>query len=552
MDGGRLMTESLKGVRIWLSVAVPDEAPKDHEESIISFIKQFADTVFCEGGSIIHGAHPSITPQLYSVAEKYISAGRKDCLIIAASTFFEEKADYQGKIWKDRCVVYETPKATGDNFGDESLKILRQWMCERADAFVAVAGKLKKNNPISAGVPIEVNSAIDRGIPCFLLGGFGGAVKYLIDDRPELLRSLKNGLSDEINKDIAQDNNLDSLVEKVSSQLSRLPIIRGRVSNGVSFRILALDGGGIKGAFTASVLATFEELLDETVVNSFDLIAGTSTGGILAISLGMGLTPKKMVEFYHKYGSEIFPTNRFFSKFFGRIRHCLKPKYNSEVLAEKLKNAYHFQENEKCLEDSLCRLVIPAYDATRGVCYTFRTPHNKLLRRDAQKKAWEVALATAAAPTYFKAVQVQNTIWNTQFVDGGVWANCPVIAAIVEAVCYLKQPLDRIDILSIGTTCEAFDVRKLTESGIFIWNKKLIDIFSNAQIDSCIRNARDLIGSPRFLRVDEYSNTGRFTIDDATKVEDLINSGYGVGAEPGILSHIKARFLNGVPAMNWK
>jgi hypothetical protein len=546
------MTGSLTGVRIWLSAAVPDNASTDYEESIISFIKQFADTVFYEGGSIIHGAHPSITPQLYSVAEKYINAGRKDCLIIAASTFFAEKDGYQGKIWKDRCVVYETPKATGDSLGDESLKILRQWMCERADAFVAVAGKLKKDNPSSAGVPIEANLAIDRGLPCFLLGGSGGAVKYLIDEYPELLRSLKNGLADDTNKDIAQDNNLGSLVEKVSSQLSRLPIIRGRASNGVSFRVLALDGGGIKGAFTASVLATFEELLGETVVNSFDLIAGTSTGGILAVGLGMGLSPKEMIEFYRKHGSEIFPTNRFFSKFLGRIRHFMKPKYSSAVLAEKLKNAYHFQGNEKHLEDSLCRLVIPAYDANRGICYTFRTPHNELLQRDAKKKAWEVALATAAAPTYFKAAQVQNTISNSHFVDGGVWANCPAIAAIVEAVCYLKQPLDRIDILSIGTTREAFDVRKLTESGIIMWNKKLIDIFSNAQIDSCISSAKDLIGSPRFLRVDEYSNAGRFTIDDATKIEDLINYGCGIGAEPEILSHIKARFLNGVPAMNWK
>jgi uncharacterized protein len=74
------------------------------------------------------------------------------------------------------------------------------------------------------------------------------------------------------------------------------------------FRILSLDGGGIKGAFTASVLATLEEDTGKSVVDHFDLIAGTSTGGILAIGLGLGLSAREICDFYASKGPEIFPS----------------------------------------------------------------------------------------------------------------------------------------------------------------------------------------------------------------------------------------------------
>jgi patatin-like phospholipase/acyl hydrolase len=73
------------------------------------------------------------------------------------------------------------------------------------------------------------------------------------------------------------------------------------------FRILSLDGGGIKGAFTAAVLAEWEKRTGRVIVDHFDLIAGTSTGGIIALGLGLGLPAGEILEFYEKQGPKIFP-----------------------------------------------------------------------------------------------------------------------------------------------------------------------------------------------------------------------------------------------------
>src|SRR5258708_26488161 len=92
-------------------------------------------------------------------------------------------------------------------------------------------------------------------------------------------------------------------------------------------------------------------------------------------------------------------------------------------------------------------------------------------------------------------------IANTNYFDGGVWANCPAMAAIVEAVCYLDVSLDRIDVLSIGTTDEPFTVKMMADAGWARWGITLVKLLMNAQVDSAIRHAQQLVGEPRFLRI---------------------------------------------------
>lgn len=476
-----------------------------------------------------------------------------DCLTLAVSRYWSKNTDAAPlQYWRERCVVYETPEATGDNPRDESLTLLRQWMSARCDAFVAVGGRWWKEVASRAGVPIEAGLAIDRGLPCFLLGGLGGAAQGFVQEHPDLMHSLKNGLSCEVNSTIATQEDVGGLVSIVCDQLARLPLVHGRVSDGVSFRILALDGGGIKGAFTASVLATLEELIGEPVGRHFDLIAGTSTGGILAVGLGMGLSPGDMLKFYRERGSVIFPATRFFAKRKRELRHLFKPKHSQEVLQKELKSAYFPNGHVKVLRDSVCRLVVPAYDAISGACHTFRTPHHELLKADERTSAVEVALATSAAPTYFSAARVKNMIANASYLDGGVWANCPVMAGIVEAVCYLDVTLDRIDVLSIGTTDEPFTVKMLADVGIAGWGKTLIDLLMNAQIDSAVRHARQLVGDPQFLRINAMTSPGLYTLDNAEEVESLIALGNRKASDPSILNQVKSRFLNGICAMDWK
>ena len=101
-----------------------------------------------------------------------------------------------------------------------------------------------------------------------------------------------------------------------------------------NFQILALDGGGIKGMFSAAVLAHLEDDLKITVVDHFDLIVGTSTGGIIALGLGAGLSPKEIVEFYVKKGPAIFPNG------LSGVRQYIRAKYDPLPLQSALQDCF--------------------------------------------------------------------------------------------------------------------------------------------------------------------------------------------------------------------
>lgn len=545
----------LHGVRIWLSGAVPPDADAPYQGALRLFVRYFAEQAFRSGAHILHGSHPTFTPILLEEAKKHIAnGGRKDCLTLVVSRFWsKDTTQVPVQEWRQTCMVYETPEATtGDSARDDSLGLLRQWMAERCDAFVAAGGLWWQQVAGRAGVPVEAGLAIDRGLPCFLLGGLGGAAQDYVTNHPEVIRSLRNGFDDATNRRFATEKNIADLVHTICNQLTRLPLVRGRVSDGISFRILALDGGGIKGAFTASVLATLEKSIGIPITSQFDLIAGTSTGGILAIALGLGLQPDDMLRFYRERGPTVFPIMRFHKKLWANVRHAIKPKHSQAVLRQELERAYFPDNRPKVIGDSKCRLVIPAYDAVSGVCHVFRTPHHSLLKGDASTNAAEVALATAAAPTYFSSAVVRNAVSQAPFFDGGVWANCPAMAAIVEAVCYLNVPLDRIDVLSVGTTDEPFTVKSMAQAGWAKWGKTLISLLMNAQQDASVRHAQLLVGEPRFLRVNVTTNPGMYALDGAKEIEDLIALGNRKAAQTDILNQVKSRFLNGIDAMDWR
>lgn len=550
------VTTSLHGIRVWLSGAVPEADGTNEQErkAIEAFVELFASAVFRLGGHIIHGAHPTFTPILLAKAiEHQRHGGKKDCLTLVVSRHWSKDPRKTGiDDWRNDCTTYETPEATGDNARDDSLRILREWMAARSDAFVAVGGKWWQQVAGRAGVPIEASLAVARGIPCFLAGGLAGAARDYVRDHPELLRSLKNGLDEDSNRAIATNSDVSSLADTICNQLGRLPIIRGRTADGPSFRILALDGGGIKGTFTAAALATWENQLGVPILGHFDLIAGTSTGGILAIGLGIGLRAADMLKFYKMRGPEIFPITSLGRRFWHSVRHLFHPKYSQSVLLRELQAAYYGEGPPVFLRNAKSRLVIPAYHAVAGSTHIFRTPHHELLTADADVDAAHAALATAAAPTFFAAAKVGNMVTESKYFDGGVWANSPAMAAIVEAVCYLGVPLDRIDVLSVGTTEEPFSARKKVQAGIGKWGPALIDLLMNAQAESSIRHARLLAGEPRFLRVNAMTRPGTYSLDSPNDIDELASLGNTEAAKPEILGQIRSRFLNGVAVESWQ
>ncbi len=549
---------ALLGARIWLSGSVPEEQDSTEEQrnAILNFVRRFSRLVFERGGHIVHGSHPSFTPVLLEEAKRHQEQSkRKDALMLAVSRFWSKVPNVAPlDEWRKVAVVYETPEASGDHSRDESLKQLRNWMVARCDAVIVVGGKWWKSLAGRAGIPLELEFAMERGLPCFLLGGLGGVAQDFVDNNPNILLYLKNGLDLEANRRLSTNDDVESLATEVCKQLERLPLVRGRGSDGNSFRILSLDGGGLKGAFTAAALASWEKQTGLRVVEHFDLIAGTSTGGILAIGLGLGLSGQELLNFYLKRGAIIFPITCMHRRFWHGVKHFFKPKYAQEVLLRELEGAYYSGSKMRVLKDSICRLVIPAYHAVAGASHVFRTPHHPDLTADAEAEAAHVALATAAAPTFFSAAKIANMVAESSYFDGGVWANSPVMAAVIEAVRFLRIPMERIDVLSVGATEEPFTVRKQLRSGIggWLWKKTILELLMNVQQESSLKFAKCLLGEPCFLRVNTITQPGLYSLDSPEKIKELADLGRRAALDTDTIAQVKSRFLNGVSVASWE
>jgi patatin-like phospholipase/acyl hydrolase len=296
-----------------------------------------------------------------------------------------------------------------------------------------------------------------------------------------------------------------------------------RTRNPQPFRVLALDGGGIKGTFSAAVLATFEEMNPRLrLADHFDLIVGTSTGGIIAIGLGLGLTAGDILKFYEDQGPAIFPATGPFGGVGDWLRRArqvlLGPKYDLGLLRDALEAVFR----NRLLGESTRRLVISSYDATRGDIKLFKTAHHHKLKLDYRCRAVDVALATSAAPTYFEQA---TTSRGHVHIDGGIWANCPVVVGILEAQLVLEQPLDRVEVPSIGTTDEPFSVSEAEGRMSAVRRAKRIpELILRAQKAGALAQARLLVRE-RLTRIDETVQPGRFELDDPSSIRDLRSLG---------------------------
>ena len=301
-------------------------------------------------------------------------------------------------------------------------------------------------------------------------------------------------------------------------------------------RILAIDGGGIKGVFPASFLAAVEDSIQDNVANYFDLIVGTSTGGIIALGLGLGLPAKEILAFYEESGPFIFRGNRLLRW----LRWLTVSKYSTRSLEAVLEDCF----GDKTLGDSKKRLVIPCLNLETGEVYVYKTAHHPRLLRDYKEKAVDVALATAAAPTYFPP---HRSPTGTPLIDGGIWANNPIGVAVVEAIGMLDWPRDSLKVLSIGCTTEPLKINRGRQSslGMLYWTKKLLDLFMVPQSNAALGMAKLLAGHDNVIRIDKDMPPGRFSLDDTREIRSL--KGLGHSEARKALPKLREVFL-GIPA----
>jgi hypothetical protein len=272
------------------------------------------------------------------------------------------------------------------------------------------------------------------------------------------------------------------------------------------FQVLALDGGGAKALFTAHVLAHLEADLGVRITDHFDLIAGTSAGGILALGLGAGLRPAEIVEHYTDLTKRVFPRSR--QQRWRLAPRAFHPAYSGTVLREALTQVL----GTRLLGDSGKRLIIPSWDVQRGEVHIFKTPHHQHLRRDGRIPMVDVAMATTAAPTYFEAANVDGQ----RLIDGGVWANNPSVLAISEAVSMLDVPLRAIRVLNVGTIDQrTTHAERLDNGGWVNWALPAAQLMITAASRGAQGTAAHLVGKENFARFDATVPGDVFTLDRA-------------------------------------
>lgn len=291
-------------------------------------------------------------------------------------------------------------------------------------------------------------------------------------------------------------------------------------------RLLSIDGGGILGTFPAAFLAGLEQDLPKPIGSYFDLIAGTSTGGIIALGLAMGLPASELLDLYEKRGPEIFGQGRGpFVDFllrkvrFGRrlVLHKYDPGPLQAVLEEVL--------GDRCIGDANTRLLVPAWNPVARSVYIYKTAHHPRLRNDYKCLAVDAAMATAAAPTYFRQHVTQHA---AGLVDGGTWANNPTALAVVEAIAMLGWSRDSLHVLSIGCLDETYTIRKW--AGVGTLGSKVIKLFMDGQSHGAMGVAKLLTGHEHernaVHRINHTVPLNAFKMDDTRVIQDLKGLGH--------------------------
>ncbi len=291
-------------------------------------------------------------------------------------------------------------------------------------------------------------------------------------------------------------------------------------------KILSIDGGGIRGLIPTIVLAKIEEMTGKPVCRLFDLIAGTSTGGILALALTMPAKDNKtapaysaenLVSLYTEKGEKIFTNNIFHG--IDTVNGLFGEKYPSSGIDSVLKECF----GTSMLSEALAPILISAYEIRLAKPFFFKSRHAKNpLKENYDFLMWQVARATSAAPTYFEPAQItvndSGGVGYYTLVDGGVYANNPSMCAFAEAKVMFGNAAD-IMLLSLGTgeAARTISYKDAKDWGLVQWAKPILDIVFDGISDTVDYQINQLLNNNRYYRMQtNLAQTGK-GMDDASK-----------------------------------
>jgi len=311
------------------------------------------------------------------------------------------------------------------------------------------------------------------------------------------------------------------------------------------FQILSLIGGGIRGAFVTSLLKEFEQKSGRPIAESFDLIAGTSTGGIIAAGLALGLTAEELHEFYVQHGKQIFsPRPPYKAKgamrlvfpmanwvFRRKTGEGLDAAFRARFCPHALQMAFDEAYGDRTLKSiKFTRLIIPSVNLTKGEPHVFRSLHLPKGVHDQDVKISDMVVAATAAPTYFPHRKIDNSA----FVDGAIWSNDPSMLAFAEAMriqqfekCHEENhqlETKEIHLLSIGTGRAQFSLSPPgSDAGLLYWATRVADAMGTAQVQGMHLPLKFLLGEQ--YRHVNFKMNEPWRLDAVEYINDLFRVG---------------------------
>jgi patatin-like phospholipase/acyl hydrolase len=277
-------------------------------------------------------------------------------------------------------------------------------------------------------------------------------------------------------------------------------------------RALSLTGGGVRGLFTATVLGEMEQRLGCDLSQRFDVIVGTSVGGILALGLACGISAGEIAKHIYENAQHVFrcPTR-------ANPWGLRATRYKPDNLRKCISDIFGCKRN-MMIRDVRRNVVIPSVDVLSNRLVYFSNVDRIGSTTCLNAKVLDVALATSAAPTYFPPHRINESL----FLDGGIASNNPDIEALRFCSSVLSRPIDSCFVLSVGTGSALYVVHPADKmnAGALKWMIKygIIDRIISLQESKASDLVGDLLGD-RYLRIDAIF-AEEIRLDDAR--EDTI------------------------------
>ncbi|MFN6541151.1 MAG: patatin-like phospholipase family protein [Nostoc sp. EkiNYC01] len=301
----------------------------------------------------------------------------------------------------------------------------------------------------------------------------------------------------------------------------------------MTFKILSLDGGGIRGVVSLEMLKEVENQINKTyglkLHQYFDMITGTSTGSIIAAGLAKGLNTTQLLKLYQNNATEIFPQPTIFQKPWQTVKNIFTAKYSHKGLEKALGDKEALGDTKMC-EISNVILLILAYDMRYRNTTFFTNFHPDLgLRWYDELPLKDICISSASAPTFFPPRELKAFdekkfgTWSFPHIDGGVCANNPSLAAISQALKVSRYPqlsadqkkkynlvnlkVEDISVLSIGTgrSANPFEYEQIKNWHTLNWLARLVDVFMEPTGEINATICQNILGgfqSGHYLRLD--------------------------------------------------